>query len=100
MFISYYWLLGKEAAVFSLLKANQRKQGTFKIEPSPTLELVKQFLPKLKQDNSRIQTEIETFPDNKSKFDIEHVEETTGPLIEMVKCFVFSQFFSLPHYNF
>lgn len=54
------------------------------MQPSTKLQLVKQFLPQLKQDNDRIFQEIDSFPINKSKFDIENIDNTDGPLIEMV----------------
>jgi len=71
-------------AVYSLLQDKTQRKPTFKMPPSSKLQLVKQFLPQLQLDNQRIFKEIETFPVNKSKFDIEDVENTDGPLIEMV----------------
>jgi len=73
----------KDLAVYSLLQDKTQRKPTFKMPPSSKLQLVKQFLPQLQLDNQRIFKEIETFPVNKSKFDIEDVENTDGPLIEM-----------------
>ena len=79
--------LGKEAAVYSLLHEKTKTKGTFKIEPSSTLMLVKQFLPKIQQENARMLQEIESSLVNKSKFDIENVEDANKPVIEMVPQF-------------
>jgi len=73
----------KEAAVYSLLHEKTKTKGTFKIEPSSTLMLVKQFLPKIQQENARMLQEIESSLVNKSKFDIENVEDANKPVIEM-----------------
>jgi len=73
----------KDLAVYSLLQDKTKRKPTFKMQPSTKLQLVKQFLPQLKQDNDRIFQEIDSFPINKSKFDIENIDNTDGPLIEM-----------------
>ena len=76
--------LGKDVAVYSLLHDKTLRKPTFKMPSSSKLQLVKQFLPQLKQDNERILHEIESFPVNKSKYDIENIEKTDEPFIEMV----------------
>lgn len=73
----------KERAVFSLLSEKQRTAGTFRIERSPLLNQVKMFLPKLEQANKAIEQELKDDPSVLQKYDIEHTEETSGPLIEM-----------------
>ena len=77
-------IIGKEAAVFSLLKSKDQKKGTFKIGPCSALEQVKRFLPKLQQANDELAREIEAEPEKKSAYDIENVAGASGPLIEMV----------------
>jgi len=73
----------KDVAVYSLLHDKTLRKPTFKMPSSSKLQLVKQFLPQLKQDNERILHEIESFPVNKSKYDIENIEKTDEPFIEM-----------------
>lgn len=75
---------GSEKAIFSLLSEKKRNAGTFKLEPSRTLKLVKQFLPEMQLANSRLQQDIQNNPEGgKTKYDIENTEGTQGPLIEM-----------------
>ena len=50
------------------------------------------FLPKLEQANKAIEQELKDDPSVLQKYDIEHTEETSGPLIEMVNCFTLLTF--------
>jgi hypothetical protein len=43
------------------------------------------FLPKLEQANKEIEQEIKNDPSLLQNYDIEHTDETNGPLIEMVE---------------
>lgn len=48
---------------------------------------VKEFLPQLEKANQEIQQEIVGNPDKQLIYDIQNVEDSKGPIIEMVYIF-------------
>nr|CAH0112724.1 unnamed protein product [Daphnia galeata] len=73
----------KENVVFCLLQEKKRSTGTFKIQPSISLQKVKEFLPQIKRANVKVHEDIMNDPDKKTIYDIENIVGASGPVIEM-----------------
>ncbi|XP_046452654.1 NOP protein chaperone 1-like [Daphnia pulex] len=73
----------KENLVFSLLQEKKRSNGTFKIQPSLSLQRVKEFLPQIMKANVKVQEEILSDPNKKTIYDIQNIDGASGPVIEM-----------------